>query len=510
MNLFGKFPLVRIKQLWDNPGYVWYYLKRLLYYKYTSQQYVSLYKEHTFLNVFETLDLLLSKRVSLARFSDGDIEQLTGAGEYPPDSDWSQRSSRALRVRLEEVLRSRDPMLLIAHESPDVFCKTRQEAARGGVVYNMWTDTRRILHKYLSKDVTYGHAHVFVPQHNPNFDWKRFHAYLADRDVIIITGGTSSLYSVSLGRRVFFIEAGKDDAFERYDAIREDLAALIKAEGLEKNDVLMLASLGPTADILAYDLTKEGWQVWDTGHFFKYADKHSFVTNERKTFTKQMRGRTPEEVARVFAKCSALHDASTRIEKLTIPKPLSHTATTIVFERLSLPVHLSSMLYAGHWEAESFETLGRVLGRLHRATQSDDGTVLVHGDFWTHNIAVSEGHAYLFDCDAPLLADSIDPYMRNAPYFDLASFIVSVCASSSFKMPIRFLSSKREYINTFLRSYIKTSEILFNDRELERYIDAELNRWYLWQRTYGHDALLSRIKCALVRIAVRRALPRDL
>lgn len=510
MNLFGKFPLVRLKQFRDNPAYIWYYLKRLLYYKYTSQRHAALYKDYRFLDVFETLDLLLSRRVSLARFSDGDIEQLTGAGEYPPDSDWSQRSSKALRDRLEEVLNSRDPMLLIAHESPSVFCKTRQEAAESGVVYNMWTDTRRILYKYLSKDVAYGHAHVFVPQHNPDFDWKRLHAYLSDRDVIIVTGGTNTLYSVSLGRRIFFIETGKHDAFERYSSIRKDLAALIRAEDLKKEEVLILASLGPTADILAYDLTKEGWQVWDTGHFFRYADRHSFLTDEKKTFTKQMRGRTPEEVREVFEKCLALYDASKGIEYLTIPKPISCTATTIVFERLTLPTHLSSELYGGTWEVASFEAVGRVLGSLHRATRSDDGSVLVHGDLWTHNIAVSGNHVYLFDCDAPLLAESIGPHMRNMASFDLASFIVSVCASSSFKSPLRLFSSKRAYIDAFLRAYVEASGSRISIAELQRSVGAELDRWHLWQKAYGHRALQSKIKCELARISARAALPREL
>jgi|GEM_PF-6561456 hypothetical protein len=280
MNIFNKFPLVRLKQFRDNPFFVLYYFKRLFVYKYTSHQHIPKYNDYNFLSAEDTLNYLIDKQASLARFSDGDIEQLTGAGEYPPDSDWTQKSSKPLIQSLEKVLFSNEERLLLAHESPSVFCLKRKEAKKQRVVYNMWTDTRRLLHRYLRKNQTYGHAHVFIPSHNPNLDWRKLHNYFKKRDVIIVTGGTDKLFEVSLGNRNFFVEAGKNNAFERYGTIKQDLLKLINKEGLEKNKTLIMASLGPTADILALDFTKDGWQVWDTGHFFKFA--HGKILEMRK------------------------------------------------------------------------------------------------------------------------------------------------------------------------------------------------------------------------------------
>jgi len=265
--------MVRAKQFIDNPSFVSYYLKRLFFYKYTSHKHIPKYSKYTFLSAEDTLDYLINNQASLARFSDGDIEQLTGAGEYPPDSDWTQKSSKLLTSEIERVLFSKEEKLLVAHESPRVFCLNRKEAKAAGVVYNMWTDTRRLLYHYLIKDQVYGHAHVFIPLHNPNYDWKKLYLYLKDRDVVIVTGDTHKLSEVSLGKRMFFVEAGKHNAFERYEEIKNDLLKLIAKENLLKENTLIMASLGPTADILALEMTKTGWQVWDTGHFFKFADK---------------------------------------------------------------------------------------------------------------------------------------------------------------------------------------------------------------------------------------------
>lgn len=269
----GKFIFVRLKQFLDNPKFIFYYVKRLFCYKYVSHRYVDKYKEFKFLSAADTLDYIIDNKVSLARFSDGDIEQLTGAGEYPPDSDWSQRSSPFLIKRLEEVLRYNGDNILIAHESPDVFLKSRKKSKKEGVVYNMWTDTRMILWKYLSKDQVYGHAHVFIPQHNPSFNWSKLGAFLLNLDVIIVTGGTDQLKNINLGRRTFFVETGKHDAFENYNDIVRKIKFLYSNTDIEKDSSLIMASLGPTADILVFDLSKEDYLVWDTGHMFKFANQ---------------------------------------------------------------------------------------------------------------------------------------------------------------------------------------------------------------------------------------------
>lgn len=499
MNIFNKFPLVRFKQIRDYPTFLWHYLKRLCYYKYISHTYIPRYKKFLFLSPQETLDYLIDRRASLARFSDGDMEQLTGAGEYPPDSDWTQRSSLELRRRLEEVLYSDREDLLIAHESPEVFCLSRKEAMQKGVIYNMWTDTRMILFKYLKQNKPYGHAHVFIPSHHPNFNWGKLYEYLKDRDVIIVTGGTSSLGNVSLGKRNFFVEAGKHDAFERYREISNDLMMLIKTEGLSRENTIIMASLGPTADILAFDLVQEGWQVWDTGHFFRYTDRQLFSLGGRQVFTKQFYNQSPQSVEEQFNKDIALHAASEHVLGLVMPKPLSHTKTTITYERLNLPLLLRDMLKSEKWQTDVFDRIGACFGGLH-SNLALSSVVAPHGDFTVHNIAVDGTSVYIFDSAPPRISMSFYEMHKNNTYFDIASFIVSLFTYAPFDRRFwRLYLSKRACVSTFIRSYENASHVTVNERECVQEIMLALDFWKTWQCAYGYSVLAVYVKYSVLK-----------
>lgn len=271
ISIFGVFPFVRFRQMLTYPPFFIHYLKRLLYYNYISHRYIPKYKGFTFLSPQETLCRIIDGNMSLARFGDGDIEQLTGAGEYPPDSDWSQRASASLIRKIEVVLSSKNNNLLIAPVSPEVFLERKGKAQKTNTIYNMWVDMRMLLWRYMHKGQEYGDANVFIPAHHPDLDWRKLKEFMRNKTVLIITGGVDSLSDISLGRHTFFIEAGKHDAFERYETIVADIYRCIEINSLHNEELLIMASLGPTAGILAHDLSQKGYQVWDTGHIFKFA-----------------------------------------------------------------------------------------------------------------------------------------------------------------------------------------------------------------------------------------------
>jgi hypothetical protein len=92
IRICGRFPFVRLIQVRDNPAYLLHIIKKNLIYK---REPVAKYREKyaglTFLTGQQTLEDLIIHRKSLARFGDGEFEQITGGGEYPPNSDWCQR-----------------------------------------------------------------------------------------------------------------------------------------------------------------------------------------------------------------------------------------------------------------------------------------------------------------------------------------------------------------------------------------------------------------------------------
>ena len=273
INIRGRYPFVRLLQVRDNPKYLLHLVRKNLIHKRDPTDHTPQYNNFSFLSAQQSLEELIKKNMSLARFSDGEFEQLTGGGEYPPDSDWCQKWSRSLQADLEKVLSSSDKRLLVAVDPPSTFLAQRDSLHNIRFEYNMWVDMKRMMWTYLIHGSKYGHSHLFVPQNAPDLDWNYLRNFLIQKDVIIATGNVTNISHLTLGRRTFFIECGKVNAYERKEKIKEDILHLLKAENLKNPDVLVLASLGPTAAILAYEFLNRGINIWDTGHMFKYASQ---------------------------------------------------------------------------------------------------------------------------------------------------------------------------------------------------------------------------------------------
>ncbi len=272
-SVLGRFPFVYAIQLWDNPAYLIQILERLFIHKRDTTNYAPRYQAFHFLSAQETLESLIADGKSLARFSDGEIGQLVGAGEYPPDSDWCQKNSRALREDLAASLRSTDPRLMVAVDPPSTFLAARDSVHAIRFEYEMWLDTRRLLWTYLSAGVAYGHCHLFIKANCPDFNWPQFRDFLADKDIIVATGHVEKLKHLKLGRKTFFIECGTENAYEKKEAIRAAILKKIEDEKLDKSSTIIFASLGPTAAILAHQMLDTGVCLWDTGHMFEFAAK---------------------------------------------------------------------------------------------------------------------------------------------------------------------------------------------------------------------------------------------
>ncbi|MFA6279876.1 MAG: GT-D fold domain-containing glycosyltransferase [Bdellovibrionales bacterium] len=270
-SVFGRFPFVYVIQLWDNPAYFVSILKRLFIYKRDTTDYAPCYKNLHFLSAQETLEDLMATGKSLARYSDGEIGQLVGAGEYPPDSDWCQKNSKALIADLTASLSSTDSRLMVAVDPPSTFLAARDSVHSIRFEYAMWLDTRRLLWKYLNPSVRYGHCHLFIKANCPDLDWAQLRDFLSDKDIIIATGHVEKLKHLQLGRRTFFIECGTENAYEKKEAIRAAILKKIEEEKLNKSSTIVFASLGPTAAILAHQMLNTGVCLWDTGHMFEFA-----------------------------------------------------------------------------------------------------------------------------------------------------------------------------------------------------------------------------------------------
>jgi hypothetical protein len=245
-------------------------LKRFVYRK-QADRYLDKYQEFTFLSGQDTLEELIRSGRSLGRYSDGEFEIICGGGIYPPDSNWSQRYSPALRRDLLELLSTDDPRIFLAVDPPSTFLAPPDSVHRITFQYPMWINMRRLMWRYLQRGRSYGHSHLFVPENCPDLDWSMLREHFLRKDIVIATGNTAALRQLQLGRTTHLVDCGTVNAYESRERIKQNIRDLIHSRGLNKRDVLVLASLGPTAQLIAHDFLNEDICVWDTGHMFKFA-----------------------------------------------------------------------------------------------------------------------------------------------------------------------------------------------------------------------------------------------
>ena len=205
----------------------------------------------------ETLDLITEHHKSIARFGDGEFAAIACTQRWK-----FQKADIKLAERLEEVLQSEEKNLVVGllEFYGAMFLSEDQENANAVRKY-LTPEVRKQHLKLLSPLRLYGNTDVFAVK-----SMERAHAVQKiweNRDCVIIEGektrfgvGNDLMKGAASVKRIL---CPSRSAFDRYEEI------LACARDQEKNAVILI-SLGPTATVLAYDLTRDGYQAIDIGH----------------------------------------------------------------------------------------------------------------------------------------------------------------------------------------------------------------------------------------------------
>ncbi|MBQ3216116.1 MAG: DUF1792 domain-containing protein [Oscillospiraceae bacterium] len=215
----------------------------------------------------ETISYIKQHNCSIARYGDGDLGLMlkTGAEGYQDISD-------ALSEALRDVFRNASQDLLVCMPYPMI--STRKFLKHGKRFWNGWaiqnqktivTEIRQLAgnecvfgDSFVSRPYTgyksIKRADKLFPQLKQLWD---------DKDVLFVEGEGTRL---GLGNDLFDntksikrIIAPAENAFDVYDAIVEAVMSVWSGE-------LVMIALGPTATVLACDLSKRGIQALDVGH----------------------------------------------------------------------------------------------------------------------------------------------------------------------------------------------------------------------------------------------------
>lgn len=225
-----------------------------------------------FYDISYTIDEIIHKHKSLARFGDGEFTIMLGTTRQK-----FQEHHPLLEKRLLEVLHSDNDSLLIGIADNYGTLEQYTDQSRQEIRSYMSPEIRKYHNMLLQPTRTYHNAYISRPyamyaDNDTDAPLKRFNALKKiweNRDVIVIEG---SLTRLGVGNDLFQnvgnlirIEAPAVNAFSRYDDILS-AARTEAAKHPDSRNLLFIIALGATACLLASDLCQDGYQALDLGH----------------------------------------------------------------------------------------------------------------------------------------------------------------------------------------------------------------------------------------------------
>lgn len=224
--------------------------------------YALFHKPPVVTEVKSSISYIIEHRCSVARYGDGEMKLMM------ENNISFQKFYPQLKERLSTILSSNDSNLVICipniFESLDIY--TDHDKA-------FWREylsrSRKKWYKLLDKNRTYYDAFVsrcYLPYRDKNGAAECFRMWQQlwnNRDLLIVEGAKTR-FGVGNGlldnaKSVQRILGPVTNAFDKYDDI---LNVVVKYD----KECLILIALGPTATVLAADLSLAGYQAIDIGH----------------------------------------------------------------------------------------------------------------------------------------------------------------------------------------------------------------------------------------------------
>jgi len=210
------------------------------------------------MSIRDTLDCLRDFNKSITRFGDGEFE-LIMSNSIP-----FQKYDDLLSSRLKEILKYDKSDLDILICIP--FCDVESDFGK-----QFWLRNFEKLSPYFSSDLLYGNASISRLPAFFECSVDNFKELWDKRDVVFVTSTSGRM---DMNHELFdnistysIIDIPAINAFDEYDFILEECLKQCSTS-------LFLLACGPTATILAFDLTKLGYHALDIGHLSNSYDQY--------------------------------------------------------------------------------------------------------------------------------------------------------------------------------------------------------------------------------------------
>jgi hypothetical protein len=206
---------------------------------------------------FATIHAIIDSGASLARFGDGELKLCIGGNQI------LQVGSPRIATRLREVLHSDDPRLLVG---------VPRLIPHSAKMWQRFLRQPRFARLY-RKGKQYHSAFISRPDSAPGIDhpeyWELVKQIWRGRNVVLLRGRNCAFCHeadfLEGAASVEEVRGPSRDAFDRYNTLFALMHTYLES-------TLLLLSLGPTATVLAADLSAAGHQALDVGHIGLFYD----------------------------------------------------------------------------------------------------------------------------------------------------------------------------------------------------------------------------------------------
>lgn len=220
-------------------------------------------------NIEDSLKDVKDKNLSIGRFGDGEFKWMFGDRE----EDNFEKNSAKIAENLRRIINVKREDFVVC--IPDIFNGLNQYRYKsskfwaGQIVKHgyKWIKVLDNNYIYLDSLITRPYM-IYQDKSNSGKLFNMFKSIWRDKEVLIIEGNETRFGIgndlLSTSKNISRIICPSKNAFESYDLIYEETIKELEKRDL-KNTVV-LVSLGPTATILAHDVSLSGAQVIDIGH----------------------------------------------------------------------------------------------------------------------------------------------------------------------------------------------------------------------------------------------------
>ena len=233
----------------------------------------------------ESLEVLQSNPKSFARFGDGEIAIMQGHSipfqEY--DSVLAEKMFKVLKTKRDDMYVGINDNYF--HAIPLDSSERERQFLRAAA-----PKLRKFFMEEFNREIQYLNACCFCGYfryseavYGEIIDVKR--KLFEGRKIAIVTGESVKakwdydIFELAAGKQ--YIEAPSKNAFQEYDSILDDINRNVG------RDTLLCLILGPTATVMAADLTDMGYIAWDIGHMAKDYDAYmKRISKDRETNAK--------------------------------------------------------------------------------------------------------------------------------------------------------------------------------------------------------------------------------